>query len=409
MEQLLHSQFFLGGFLLMLSGGAMALARSVPMRIMEWLRDQFSVTLTVLDSDPVFESLVTWLDAQPYSQRTRRLIVSTIRDDDESTRTLFSPGIGNHFLRYKGRSVWLNRSRNNEAPSVQGGSPSRQTVRMETITLTIVGRSQTLLRELLKDASDIVARQREERVAVYIADYGWWRKLRGASKRPFSSVFLPGSQSSALLDDVTWFLTHRKDYAEACVPYRRGYLLHGLPGTGKTSTVMSLASELNLSLYVLPLSSPDMDDQKLFNLMLSVRPGSVILLEDVDAVNLTRITPASQETSDAPAASARLTLSGVLNCLDGVAAQEGCLTFMTTNRIEALDAALIRPGRVDFRLEFDYADNEQIVSAYRRFFPNSNGDGEAFARALPQAIVMADVQEMLMRKRFRPQASVAKA
>ena len=84
--------------------------------------------------------------------------------------------------------------------------------------------------------------------------------------------------------------------------------------------------------------------------------------------------------------------------------QEGCLTFLTTNDLAALDEALIRPGRVDMRLEFKQATEHQIVSAYQRFFPNSNGDAEDFARQFADGdVVMAKVQEELMRLRFRPQ------
>ena len=54
-----------------------------------------------------------------------------------------------------------------------------------------------------------------------------------------------------------------------------------------------------------------------------------------------------------------LTFSGLLNALDGVAAQEGKLVFMTTNHLESLDAALIRPGRVDVRCEFSLCSSEQ--------------------------------------------------
>ena len=53
-----------------------------------------------------------------------------------------------------------------------------------------------------------------------------------------------------------------------------------------------------------------------------------------------------------------MSLSGLLNALDGVASQEGRILIMTTNHIEKLDSALIRPGRIDLRLELNYADSE---------------------------------------------------
>ena len=408
MDQLLHSQFFVGGFLLMVSGAAMALLKEIPARTVQWIKSQFSVSLVVLDSDPLFESMLAWLDAQPYSKRTRRLAVSTSFDDDDKDekRVLFSPAPGDHLLRYRGKFIWINRERSKpEGPGAQTRRP------IESITLTVIGRSQVPLRTILEDASATVIERQRERVAVYVGDYGWWRKLKGTRKRPYESVFLPPGDAEALIGDARWFLGNRSSYYSACVPYRRGYLLHGKPGTGKTSIVAALASELNLSLYVLPLSSPGMSDQQLSSLLLAVRPGSIVLLEDVDAVGLRRKAAQASggtEPSATPAeadddSASGVTLSGLLNCLDGIVSQEGCLTFLTTNNVEALDDALIRPGRVDMRIEFKQASEHQIVSAYQRFFPNSNGDAEQFARQFADKdVVMAQVQEELMRLRFRP-------
>lgn len=407
MDQILHSQFFVGGFLLMISGAVMALLKEMPDRIAQWIKSQFSVNLVILDSDPLFESMLAWLDAQPYSKRTRRLAVSTSFDDDDKDekRVLFSPAPGDHLLRYRGKFIWINRERSK--PEGAGAQTRRP---IESITLTVIGRSQAPLRTILKDASATVIERQRERVAVYVGDYGWWRKLKGTRKRPYDSVFLPDGDAEALIGDARWFLRNRESYYAACVPYRRGYLLHGKPGTGKTSIVAALASELNLSLYVLPLSSPGMSDQQLSSLLLAVRPGSIVLLEDVDAVGLRRQAKQPTQPTDSctttPTAEDQsgVTLSGLLNCLDGIVSQEGCLTFLTTNDLAALDEALIRPGRVDMRLEFKQATEHQIVSAYQRFFPNSNGDAEDFARQFADGdVVMAKVQEELMRLRFRPQ------
>lgn len=399
MKELLHSQFFIGGFMLMLSGAMMAILRRVPDDIYTWMKDQFSVRMTVLDNDPIFEALLSWLDAHPYSRKTRNLTASTLHEGEEQS-TMLSPGVGNHLLKFKGRWVWLHRKREDiSAPSSGGGLNSRNQVKMENITLTMMGRSQDALRQLLIESGNAMKARTQDKVAVYVAEYGYWRKLRGANKRPLTSVMLPDGQSEELMSDVHWFLHSRESYNSCNVPYRRGYCFYGLAGSGKTSTVMAIASELNLSLYVLPLSLPNMDDQQLSSLMLMVRPGSVILLEDVDAANLTRETVVQESSS--PTKSSGITLSGLLNCLDGVAAQEGCLIFMTTNHIEKLDSALIRPGRVDVQVEFKNATASQITRAYHNFFPNSNGDAEKFLQFVGDGVVMCKVQQELMRLKFK--------
>ena len=67
-------------------------------------------------------------------------------------------------------------------------------------------------------------------------------------------------------------------------------------------------------------------------------------------------------------ADTRITLSGLLNALDGVSAQEGRLLFATTNRYHSLDPALIRPGRMDIRVEFRLASQYQARELYKRFY-----------------------------------------
>ena len=68
-----------------------------------------------------------------------------------------------------------------------------------------------------------------------------------------------------------------------------------------------------------------------------------------------------------------VTFSGLLNAVDGVASQEGRLLFLTTNHIERLDPALIRPGRCDVHVKFDYATHDQIQRMFTAFFPPVRG------------------------------------
>ncbi len=78
-----------------------------------------------------------------------------------------------------------------------------------------------------------------------------------------------------------------------------------------------------------------------------------------------------------------VTLSGLLNALDGLQAPSGVMFFMTTNRIEKLDPALLRPGRTDVREYFGPATEQQKLQLYRRFFPENNEEcGRPFCRTL---------------------------
>ena len=110
--------------------------------------------------------------------------------------------------------------------------------------------------------------------------------------------------------------------------------MHGPPGGGTTSFFLALAGALDLDVCLLSLSDEGLTDDRLALALANAPRNCCVLLEDVDAAF------ASEETSRG-----HLTLSGLLNALDGAAAAEGRVVLMTTNYVERLDAALIRPGR----------------------------------------------------------------
>ena len=114
---------------------------------------------------------------------------------------------------------------------------------------------------------------------------GSWRLCTRRSPRPLSSVVLTDPQLAAsLLADAQEFLDSEPWYAQRGIPYRRVYLLHGPPGTGKTSFVTALAGELRLSIYMVLLSSPRLTDEMLTDLLSEAAPRSILLLEDVDSI-----------------------------------------------------------------------------------------------------------------------------
>lgn len=136
--------------------------------------------------------------------------------------------------------------------------------------------------------------------------------------------------------------------------------MFGPPGTGKSSFSLSIAGELDLDIYV--ISIPSVNDQTLKDLFDGLPDRCVVLLEDIDAAGATRSRDLRSEDSDSEGDTGprkkAVTLSGLLNTLDGVASQEDRILIMTTNHVGKLDEALIRPGRVDFKVEFRLADRE---------------------------------------------------
>lgn len=234
-----------------------------------------------------------------------------------------------------------------------------------------------------------------------------------------SSIVLQPGVKDMLLSDCKDFLCSEEWYAERGIPFRRGYLLHGVPGSGKTSLIHSLAGELGLDIYVVSLSSKGMSDNTLTTLMGNVPSRCILLLEDLDAAftrsvtrdssstgtptSTTTTTSSSSSSSSTPPAEnndgSTLSLSGLLNSLDGVAAAEGRLLFATTNHIERLDPALSRPGRMDVWVNFTHATKWQAEGIFKCFFPSKPASDSSSSDASPPTPTDASQKNLPVPKR----------
>ena len=341
------------------------------------------ISVEIPDRDPAFRWVQSWLAEQTYARRSRGLSLTTIwvnpepaaasdddwwEDDEGSTpgskaKFVLSPAPGVHLMTYRGRILILHRTRRDLQ---SGGSAAYQ----ETMTIQIVGGTRSLIEELLGEAY-AASLPKSPGVSVLTAHHNSWQATSWQPKRPLGSLVLADSILEDLLADLREFYRSGTWYAERGIPYRRGYLLHGPPGTGKTTLVLALAGELKLSVAVLSLSSRLMSDEALRSMIDALPVATLLLIEDVDCVFKDQRTTNS-ETG--------VTLSGLLNALDGVSSREGRVLFLTTNHPEKLDPALVRPGRVDRKVELGYATPDQARRLFLWFY---RGCGPSRGGAVP--------------------------
>jgi chaperone BCS1 len=234
----------------------------------------------------------------------------------------------------------------------------------------------------------------------------FWTRVLGYIPRSLESVILKPGEKEKLLQDVEKFKVSKKRYSDLGVPYHRGYLLYGPPGTGKTSLVSALAQRFGMSIYVINLT--EFNDRTLIKAINDVSQNSVILFEDIDCMRSGKARVAPGELSSKQALTNSddrdevldmlgVTLSGLLNVLDGFSSPENALLVMTTNRFETLDRALLRPGRIDYRLYMGEASERQKVELYRRFFPSaSEFEALVFVETHCSAGTMAEFQGLLL-------------
>lgn len=279
----------------------------------------------------------------------------------------------------------------------------------ETVTLTSVGRNRNLYFDMLDEARQLALQSHEGKTIMYVPMGAEWRQFGYPRKRrPIMSVILDQGLSDKIVSDVREFISNSQWYMNRGIPYRRGYLLYGPPGCGKSSFITALAGELEYSICLLNLSERGMSDDRL-NHLLSIAPEqSIILLEDVDAAFTSR--EESKQIKTAYEGLSRLTLSGLLNALDGVASAEGRIVVMTTNYLERLDPALIRPGRVDIKLLIDYASEYQLEQMFSRFYPEASlAKSRVFAQSvlkLNRQTSLAEIQGYFMLYKTDPDSAL---
>ncbi|RDX56824.1 hypothetical protein OH76DRAFT_1395963 [Lentinus brumalis] len=371
--------YFQAGFGIMGLGVALTFLRQGTMLAATTLRRQMLVSLEMNNKDPAYDYFLTWMAAQsarthagaaPWTglfrtsapwMRSHQLGVQTLQEQRKngSASVMFKlvAAPGTHYLRYGKVWMQIKRDRETKAPNLMTGMP------WETITITTLSRDRGIFTHLLTEARDLAMRGQEGKLVINIPWGIEWKPFgQPRRKRPLRSVVLEEGVAEKIEADVKAFLQRRQWYADRGIPYRRGYLLHGPPGSGKSSFIQALAGALNYDICVLNLSERGLADDKLIHLLSNTPERSFVLIEDVDAAFNKRV----QTSADGYQSS--VTFSGFLNALDGVASGEERIIFMTTNHPERLDPALIRPGRVDLSVLINDASPKQVRRLFERFY-----------------------------------------
>lgn len=287
------------------------------------------------------------------------------------TRFALIPGPGRHLLRYKNAFMLVNRVR--ETKQTDAGKP------WETVTLTTLYSQRHIFEDLFLEAHQLAQRSVEGKTIVYTARTSSWERFgEPRRKRPLESVILDEGVKERIVEDLKDFLRSERWYSDRGIPYRRGYLLHGPPGSGKSSFIQALAGDLDYNIAILNLSERGLTDDRLNYLLTIIPKRTLVLLEDVDAAFANRRT---QSEADGYRG-ANVTFSGLLNALDGVASAEERVLFLTTNHVERLDSALVRPGRVDMTVRLGEATRYQAGELWDRFYGEMDKEGTNKSRFL---------------------------
>lgn len=381
-----NNPYFAAGGGLMILGTGLAVARSGIIKASRVLYRQMIVDLEIQSKDKSYAWFLTWMAKHP-QRVSRHLSVRTnyIQHDNGSVSTKFSlvPGPGNHWIRYKGAFILIKRERSAKMIDIANGSP------FETVTLTTLYRDKHLFDDILNEAKDIALKTTEGKTVIYTSFGPEWRKFgQPKAKRMLPSVILDSGIKEGILDDVYDFMKNGKWYSDRGIPYRRGYLLYGPPGSGKTSFIQALAGELDYNICILNLSENNLTDDRLNHLMNNMPERSILLLEDIDAAFNKRSQTGEQGFHSS------VTFSGLLNALDGVTSSEETITFMTTNHPEKLDAAIMRPGRIDYKVFVGNATPYQVEKMFMKFYPGETDICKKFENSVKELDITVSTAQL---------------
>lgn len=382
------SALLYNGLVLVVTNFVLNHLKGVPGYIKNVFLKWFSVTVEIPENHYGFDFIRTFLAEQEYLFRVRDVSVSWSNGGDPK----LPPAPGQHFFRYRGRLASVSRSRR----ELDGGV---SLAIFEHLTIRFYFGDDDTIRSFLKEAEERNEAQTQGLRIQRRSSLGW-NFTNFKRPRSLSSVILPGGVKEEISRHINEFFAGEDWYRERGIPYRLGMLLHGEPGNGKTSLIKSLAYHYNLTINVASLSGGGIDDEKLITLFEDLPKNAAVVLEDIDCVF---------DQREQKAGESKVTFSGLLNALDGVSSSEGYVLFMTTNHVERLDPALIRPGRVDLKYRIGNVTPGQGVEYFRHFY----GDGhDALADAFGRRMVggnhsMAVVQSHLMSHRHDPAGALA--
>ena len=245
-------------------------------------------------------------------------------------------------------------------------------------------------KEKLKDCS-------KDTMNIYYYKTDYWSLISKTPKRPLSTVYLKEGEKEDVMKRISTFFAPetRDSYLSFGIPYKNVQLIHGPPGTGKTSLIKSIASDLNCDLYILPISK-DMLDKHLVDAFSYINDQDskerIIVIEDIDT-----LFDDSRKDGDTKNG---ITLQAFLNCLDGFTCVEGTALFLTANKPEVLDSAMIRSCRIDHKIKLGYADKYQTKKMFHTFLPDQQESFDEFYQSIAhKEYTTAMLQEFLFYNR----------
>lgn len=347
-------------------------ANTIYLKGKEFYRRHLMYSVAVSEKDLLYGEVLDWLMENLPEDKNRNLTVSTtksprgnggmeVAESDDSRTTKPQPLVVRFNERATRKVIIEGHIVEMDLRIPEMTEKSMMSREPEWASIHFAARSRAGQKAVIKKLEELNAQRVTTRKAnlKMMNQWGSWRTRSDLPPRTMDSVILPKGQKERIADNLREFLAAEEHYNRLALPWHRGYMFHGPPGTGKTSLVKALANEFNLDLWYLSLSDLKAESS-LLGLLSEVGPRSILLLEDIDIMKITHDRDGADQGT--------ISMSSLLNTLDGVATPHGLITIMTTNNFEVLDPALTRAGRMDMIEKLDYPSLNSISNMFEYFY-----------------------------------------
>lgn len=365
--------------------------KSIPEFILNWIKRKITFSVTIDEGDELYLYIERWL--RDCHQKNYRNIEASLNpsklgdfsnldnDDDrcfkhdDSTDKLYIWQYDDDFIiSHRGKRILIGKGRE----KLEGAKDLKNAFLNRYTLKGFWAKSQIL--DLLQTIIDYNQKFKVLKVPTIWTNAEWneWQYSGKVTNKDFSNIFFDGKKE--LIQDLDLFKSNSDWYKKRGITYKRGYLLWGKPGNGKTATIQAIAKHLARDIYYLSLKDLEKDSQ-LTRLFSRLGDNSILVIEDIDAQIKGR-------TVDS-----QLSFSIILNCLDGLLSHWGLITIMTSNHPENLDPALIRRGRIDKKIKISNPSKIEVENYLSNFYEASNVNLEQYEDG---ALPMVKIQDICL-------------
>lgn len=396
--QINNNQFLSGGLILGALTSVVYSLRTIPSKIWNRIERRIRFVVTIEQTDDLYAYLQFWLNHH-YANQLRSVKANFWRVKESNGRNEISSGYSNEkktallenqvsFNHYGDTFIiWYSKRLIRISSKKDKLENANNPLSLFFEQYEVSGLwSKIAIKKLLDDAVKFSLALETERTQPYVRvnQYDSWETDRQARLRDIDKIFIPEVQKNIITYDLKSFVDSKEFYRTRCLPYRRGYLLHGFPGTGKSSMVSALAKMFKRDLYILSLKACA-GDNMFIRLMSYIGHNSILLIEDIDSYFDGR----KQDS-----ASDKVNFSTFINVISGVNAKEDVILFVTTNHKSKLDDALLRSGRLDIHLEIGLPTHKEVNGYLSWFY-----DTPVTAISEPVDYTMADVENICVQNK----------